>query len=703
MTPEKLLYVLRHTPELAKHIGLLVFDEGHQFDSGTRGITYELLLTSLRSIIPEESQRILISAVITNAEAVGEWLSERSNVVEGTTLVPTFRSIGFASWHDQLGRIEYVDSSNIDNTEFFVPRVIEKFELTKMKSNEAVRYFPDKEDNLEIALYLGLKLVSNGSVSIFCGVKSTATSICEKAIDVFERSKLLRPPTEYSEENEVKRLAYLHEKNLGIEATATKAAALGIFSHHGNTPHGIRLAVEHAMRANHIHFIVCTSTLAQGVNLPIRYLIVAGVYQGTERIKVRDFHNLIGRAGRAGMHTEGSILFADPKVFDKRRNRRERWRWETVKELLDPSKSEDCVSSLFQLIPLIIHNDRYKSSDKKAHTLEWDILIFAEAYLKGKGSLVEIITEIASEHGANGFTIEVMIPQFEFFSLTLSSIESFLLSHWGDTEQELSAAEVAMLAEQTLAYFLADEDKKRIVKQLFEILANNIAKTIPDATRRRVFGKTLYGVNDAVAIESWVNSNLEAFYSAESEDAIFDLVWPLLTQFIRHKAFDKFNNKDILKEIIHKWISGVSFDELFHIAHVNDCRLGSGKRPRRVKIDNIIDICEGGISYDGSLLISVICEFIGIFNRDGTEDLIKNLQLLQKRFKYGLPTDTVIACYELGFSDRVISQELTDSLKLTENQKSGIVRNLKKQRANANSVVAKYPLYFQERLNEMLF
>jgi len=111
VTPEKLLYVLRHAPELAAHIGLLVFDEGHQFDSGTRGITYELLLTSLRSMIPEGTQKVLISAVISNAEAVGEWLNGEPNVVEGTTLIPTFRSVGFASWLDQLGRIECFGSA----------------------------------------------------------------------------------------------------------------------------------------------------------------------------------------------------------------------------------------------------------------------------------------------------------------------------------------------------------------------------------------------------------------------------------------------------------------------------------------------------------------------------------------------------------------------------------------------------------------
>ena len=145
---------------------------------------------------------------------------------------------------------------------------------------------------------------------------------------------------------EVERLTHLHVENLGADAPASQSAAHGIFSHHGNTPHGIRLAVEHAMRDDLVRFVVCTSTLAQGVNLPIRYLIVTSVYQGMERIKVRDFHNLIGRAGRAGMHTEGSILFADPVIYDKRKARNDKWRWDQVKELLEPRNSEPCISNL---------------------------------------------------------------------------------------------------------------------------------------------------------------------------------------------------------------------------------------------------------------------------------------------------------------------------------------------------------------------
>lgn len=383
VTPEKLLYVLRHAPELAAHVGLLVFDEGHQFDSGTRGITYELLLTSLRSMIPEETQKVLISAVISNAEAVGEWLNGEPNVVEGTTLIPTFRSVGFASWPDQLGRIEYVDSRDAEQGEFFVPRVIERVKLGRKKRERKDRFFPEKTDGQAIALYLGLKLVPNGSIAVFCGRKSTAASVCQKAVDIIDRKVPLTLPSDFSDAQEVARLTHLHIENLGADAPASQSAAHGIFSHHGNTPHGIRLAVEHAMRENLVRFVVCTSTLAQGVNLPIRYLIVTSVYQGMKRIKVRDFHNLIGRAGRAGMHTEGSILFADPIVYDKRRNRKDGWRWDVVKELLDPTKSEECASSLFQLIPLVIRNDRTKSKDKKNHTLTWDILSFAKAHIAG--------------------------------------------------------------------------------------------------------------------------------------------------------------------------------------------------------------------------------------------------------------------------------------------------------------------------------
>ncbi|MGB4188434.1 MAG: DEAD/DEAH box helicase [Desulfobulbus sp.] len=695
VTPEKLLYVLRHAPELAAHVGLLVFDEGHQFDSGTRGITYELLLTSLRSMIPEGTQKVLISAVISNAEAVGEWLNGEPNVVEGTTLIPTFRSVGFASWLDQLGRIEYVDSRDAEQGEFFVPRVIERFNLGRKKRERTDRFFPEKTDGQAIALYLGLKLVPNGSIAVFCGRKSTAASVCEKAVDIIERGAPLALPSDFSDAQEVARLTHLHVENLGADAPASQSAAHGIFSHHGNTPHGIRLAVEHAMRDDLVRFVVCTSTLAQGVNLPIRYLIVTSVYQGMERIKVRDFHNLIGRAGRAGMHTEGSILFADPVIFDKRKARNDKWRWNQVKELLEPRNSEPCISNLLSIF------DPIKSDDEK-YTITMEALDFAKAYIDDPDEIAKLAAGIAARHGDKNFSRDGVERQIAWRISLICAVESFLLSHWDESEDGLSEADVTRLAEGTLAFFLADDQKKEHIRELFQLLAGNISANITDPARRKIYGRTLYGIQDAQAIEGWVQTNADSLLSIVDETDALDLAWPLLTRHINSGVFTKFDKPEVLKEIAHGWISGKPFSDLLKIIRKRKAKMIWGTRRREFKIDHVVDVCEGTLAYDGALVVGAVCEFIETLDQDGTGDLINRLQLFQKRLKYGLPTETTIALYELGFSDRVIAQDLAASLNLAATQKKDLVKAMKKDQDGARAVMEKYPSYFQERMNELL-
>ncbi|MGL1263993.1 DEAD/DEAH box helicase [Vibrio parahaemolyticus] len=704
VTPEKLLYVLRHAPELADHIGLLVFDEGHQFDSGTRGITYELLLTSLRSMIPERTQKVLISAVISNAKSVGEWLNGEPNVVEGTTLIPTFRSVGFASWLDQLGRIEYVDSRNAEQGEFFVPRVIERFTLGRKPRETTERFFPEQamkpngkpnpDFGKTVALYLGLRLVPNGSVAIFCGRKSTAASICDKIVDIIERGAPLALPSDFSGTQEVERLRHLHVENLGADAPASQSAAHGVFSHHGNTPHGIRLAVEHAMRNDLVRFVVCTSTLAQGVNLPIRYLIVTSVYQGMERIKVRDFHNLIGRAGRAGMHTEGSILFADPVIYDKRKVRRDKWRWEQVKELLEPSNSEPCISNLLSIF------DAIKSDDEK-FIITMEALDFAKAYINYPDEVTQYAARIAAQHRNKGFSRDGVERQVAWRINLICAVESFLLSHWDESEDGLSEADVTRLAEGTLAFFLADDQKKEHIRELFQLLAGNISANITDPARRKIYGRTLYGIRDAQAIEGWVQANVDSLLSIDDETEMLDLVWPLLTRHINSGVFTKFDKPEVLKEIARGWISGKPFNDLLKIIRERKCKMIWGSRRREFKVDHVVDVGEGKLAYEGALVIGAVCELIETLGRD-SGDLISRLHVFQKRLKYGLPTETTIILYELGFSDRVIAQDLTTSLSLDAHQKKNLVKALKKDRDGARAVMEKYPSYFQERMNEIM-
>lgn len=695
VTPEKLLYVLRHAPELASHVGLLVFDEGHQFDNGIRGITFELLLTSLKYMLPEGAQKVLISAVISNAEAVGEWLNGEPNVVEGATLIPTFRSVGFASWLDKLGRIEYVDSKDAEQGEFFVPRVIERFNLGKKGRERNNRFFPDRTDGQSIALYLGLKLVPNGSIAVFCGRKETAANVCENAVEVIERGAPLALPLDFSDHQEVERLKKLHVENLGSDASASRSAEYGIFPHHGNTPHGIRLAVEYAMREGLVRFVVCTSTLAQGVNLPIRYLIVTSIYQGMERIKVRDFHNLIGRAGRAGMHTEGSILFADPVIYDKRKSRYDNWRWKQVKELLDPLNSEPCISNLLSIFEPI-------KSDNEEYTFTIDAIDFAKAYIGDPEEISKLTVDIAEQYGDNGFSADGVGRQVAWKISLICAVESFLLSHWDETERGFSEADVLRLAEGTLAFFLANDHKKEHIRVLFKLLAENISANIIDPARRKIYGKTLYGVHDVMAIEGWVQSNTARLHSVADEEETLELIWPLLIDHINNGVFRKFDKPEVLIEIVKEWIDGQPFSELLKIIHRRRAKMIWGSRRRDFKIDHVVEVCEGALAYEGALLVSAICEFIEVLEQEETIDLIARLQIFQKRLKYGLPTETTIALYELGFSDRVISQDLAESLNLSATHKKDLIKELKKDGNAAIAVLEKYPTYFQEIINEFL-
>ena len=344
-TPEKFNYVLRHDPDLALKIGLIIYDEGHQFDNGTRGITYELLLTSLKSHILETTQTVLISAVISNAEKIANWLiGEEAEIVKGTKLITTFRSIGFSTIRERGRNLYFVNPEDPDEWEYYVPRIFNQYRLRRRI------VFPNFDKGNEVALLLGLRLANQGSIAIFSGTKDSVGTMCETITKVYRNGLDLPKPSEKADKTELPKLVHLHALSFGENATATKAAELGIFSHHNNIPHGIRLAVEYAMKEGLINFVICTSTLAQGVNLPIRYLIVTSVYQGEEQISVRDFQNLVGRSGRSGMHTEGSILFADPDVYDKRKH------WGDVKNLLDPSKSEECESKLLTLLILCTTN-----------------------------------------------------------------------------------------------------------------------------------------------------------------------------------------------------------------------------------------------------------------------------------------------------------------------------------------------------------
>lgn len=676
VTPEKLLYMLRRAPDLAGRIGLMIYDEGHQFDGMARGPTYELLLTSLRMTLQPGTQIVLISAVIGNAGDVAEWLlGDREAVLDSVGLLPTTKSIAFSSWQDQRGRLEYVNPQDPDDREFFVPRVLADTLLQARPRERNERRFPEKSGG-DVGLYLGLHVVRNGSVAVFCGRKDSVTTICNRAVDLHERNFPVQWPADFSDAHEVEAIRLLSELQLGAGAPATKAAGLGIFAHSADTPHGIRLAIEHAMKFNRAKFVVCTSTLAQGVNFPLKYLIVTTTQQGGEGILVRDFHNLMGRAGRAGMHTEGSVIFSTPTIFDERQQfGRGRRNWHGAVRLLDAANSEPSSSSILALFEP--YTQRGTAIVQEIQP-EWLDLAFADA------TTIEGVTNAA-------LALEPNIGRDDFRRFiegrarAVQNIAAFLVANMTFAEGEHAADRIAELAANTFAYHLADEETKPRLVAVFRAIGASIAANTDDDQRALIRVSPLPPA--AVAeLRIWLTENLTELQAAVAENRLLDEIAPIALGFASSRKITAITNQDVIARALREWTTGLSYARILETLVEVDARVGG--RQRRPTVADAVALCEGGFGYDVAMIVASIADLAkGI---DGT--LHNAASLLQRQIKTGLTEGAALAFYEAGFADRHVAVYL--GLNFPQASDRGSVQALCQQEDVIRPLLAPWPSYF---------
>jgi hypothetical protein len=106
-----------------------------------------------------------------------------------------------------------------------------------------------------------------------------------------------------------------------MEHPLWKVLRKGVAYHHGSLPSEIRGAIEEAVSQGYLKFLVATTTMTEGVNLPVRSVVVAsqGSYRAEgfeEYITGPKLINAIGRAGRATKETEGVVVLARPAAPD---------------------------------------------------------------------------------------------------------------------------------------------------------------------------------------------------------------------------------------------------------------------------------------------------------------------------------------------------------------------------------------------------
>lgn len=267
-TNERLDSIFRHRPRWLERVGIFVFDEIHLLDEEERGPRLEFVVTAARRFYGG-AQVLGLSATVNNAEEIAGWLGVK---LVNVSWRPVRLREGVA--YDDL--IVYRDGS------------IEGIERVDGLLRDLVHR----------------ELSEGGQVIVFAETRKRAVEISKQLADV-ARPFAGQVPEEAAQDPD--------EEATSLSRTLRQLLRSGVAFHHAGLPAEDRRLVERLFRENAIKVICSTPTLAAGVNLPARTVIISSVYRYNpagyrEGIKVMEYKQMAGRAGRPRYDEVGKSL-----------------------------------------------------------------------------------------------------------------------------------------------------------------------------------------------------------------------------------------------------------------------------------------------------------------------------------------------------------------------------------------------------------
>ncbi|WP_238136219.1 DEAD/DEAH box helicase [Enterobacter sichuanensis] len=197
-------------------------------------------------------------------------------------------------------------------------------EISKRGSDDKIT-LPKKFKNKKLADIV-LRLGKNESNIIYRNQTNHCEHIADeiaKRITDYEVNDTLNEASEYIQH-------FIHD-----DFTLVENIKKGVAFHYSPLPTSVRILIENLVKEGLIKFISCTSTLAEGVNLPAKNLFMLnptfknGLYNKTVRIEDVKINNITGRAGRMLHHFSGNIFLVEPDdwtfkdYFDEDDNKKE--------------------------------------------------------------------------------------------------------------------------------------------------------------------------------------------------------------------------------------------------------------------------------------------------------------------------------------------------------------------------------------------
>ncbi|MBC7081357.1 MAG: DEAD/DEAH box helicase [Thermoplasmatales archaeon] len=293
-TSEKADSLLRHNSEWIYEIRNVIIDEIHMINDASRGPTLEVIISRFMHMMPV--QIVALSATIKNAYEIAEWLN--AELIESDWRpVPLKQGVLF-------GRKIYFDDESFK-------------EIENPKLEGIV------EDTLR-----------DGQILIFVNTRLSSQILAEKLKEITCRF------CDEGLEEIANRI--LHEEEVtSISKKLAECIKKGCAFHHAGLTSNQRKIIEDNFKKGKIKCVVATPTMAMGINMPARRVIIKNLWRycepegGMRPLPVMEVKQMMGRAGRPGYDEEGeAILIA--------RNRMEKERlWEEyIKSDIEPIYSK---------------------------------------------------------------------------------------------------------------------------------------------------------------------------------------------------------------------------------------------------------------------------------------------------------------------------------------------------------------------------
>ena len=289
LTNEKMDSILRHDSNWIYNVGLFIIDEIHLLTERERGPALEIILTKIK-LMPQKPQIIGISATISNSDEVAEWLTCEP-------IQSNWRPTELIEGVYNYGKVTMNDGTNYD---------IDNMGITDNTTSAITSLAMDSITN------------DGGQSLVFAETRKRTMSLAKKTSEIVAKF-LDKTSIKLAQKAGVEILKEGDDTELTRTLSSTVAKGVGF--HHAGLGAKSRQIVEKAFRNGIVKILFATPTLAAGVNLPARRVIITSIfrydyqYGGNVPMSVLQYKQICGRAGRPAYDKYGeAIIIADSRT-----------------------------------------------------------------------------------------------------------------------------------------------------------------------------------------------------------------------------------------------------------------------------------------------------------------------------------------------------------------------------------------------------